>query len=1329
MSLFRRDTDFTSLFHTREDNRTNLFFTEDAAGVNIEDSTINPSLTINGWNVTISGLEYTYVESGRSGTDSSTVLYYAVGEDLSDVVELVQTYPTATYFGGSIPGTLTLPFTNPDPSPNPLVTSTALNTIPDLTDRYLLAGLWKKSTNEVSPLYNIPRTFSAGANFVDGLIRVKSFNPSTAVLTLEFIVDTTYNNFWYDISVGTTNFDYLSTKFDSITFNAVNGLYSGSYVINDNAGGHTAPFDKKYYINFTDTAPRYAGNFAIYEWTHRVIAYGNLSTFIGNPTFTLVNSGSFSYATNKVATIEDSVIGWIGINSFTLTESEIIVNKSFPEWTTNFTLTHTRGGTTTNYTITGGPTVIDMSTLSPPITPSNNDVFEIIQPVSGPTLSVTYQKSITVAYTGTPPNDWTVTVTTLGINLPVTVDIRDGSNNKIDDFEMTTSTFVFDIRDLPLTPSYGGHTHVDWYGSGTVYFHTSSVNTPFDASYATDPADGSTLSGAMINGYDTTVTNNPYTFTFVGTFEFADGHDFYYNDYDTGTGTKGDLVLDNQTSTTITKTFQQSDFTGAIYTADTPIPAVNRDVKAVLYEPISGTLSPLVSVSKSFDVGETYLKSELTNFFYQAGLLEFRVLITTAKGSIWNLLEEGSFSLEVDSGVLEFHDFTASSSYQLDSQSGTNPRTFNISSGSPYAGTIQVAVIRYRVLSAGDQTDIVSGNWSSLKKNSGTVWATNVSIDVPTVAWFSEEITAITAYDATSFTIQKNISLPFNWSYRINAGSTVPVSGVSGATQTVSGITLTNGDVLEVFQPYYAGVTLTETLSGLPPAALTIQHAYPQYFGHLDRAHSFDFNNDGTKVYTGTSSTLEQYDLDTAYKIDTATNQTTPTTTLTTSLNVSRALHFNHDGTILYVWGNIGNISNSGRILQIPLSTPYDITTAGTEVVLITHSETSTNIFDGQYARAPDGTEYVYAESQNGSYVQQYITYEVQNPFSTKSIAAISPQMVTLFNAYASANGLGISLNKVVAMALTPDGTKAVFGGENSSISPFVHVLFVCELTTPYLLDTNITVTEYKRIANQEQTVMDSMWLKEDLTSMIVSTRTTVVPCNIQYDLQPRAFPDTSAVWKAQETSDVAWYDTINFATTAITHTQTNFIRDFGINGTYTYLLRTLAYGYGTINPSSSISIHSYAVTFRPSGQLMSDPQQVIDDNKIITLQTSGGGGSVLYSVGVEAGGVPVIGQSSTVSNFTTKHVISTTPYVNDWNVVMLTWDATFNVWTCYLNGVNVAQYDYGGATPFSGYVNASNFLRDTNQQSRFDIERAEVFADTLTPTEALAYYNYQLTI
>ena len=291
-----------------------------------------------------------------------------------------------------------------------------------------------------------------------------------------------------------------------------------------------------------------------------------------------------------------------------------------------------------------------------------------------------------------------------------------------------------------------------------------------------------------------------------------------------------------------------------------------------------------------------------------------------------------------------------------------------------------------------------------------------------------------------------------------------------------------------------------------------VQYAYLQYVCHIDKANSIDFNNDGTKVYVAHDSNdnVEQYDLATAYRIDTVTNQTTPTTTYVTGYLTCRSMKFNHNGTAFYIFGQVGSGSTAGRIGQIPLSTPYDITTAGAEVTLITDSETDNNISDGQYKRAFNGTEYVYVNNSAGAL---YFTYEVQTPFNTKKLLATSPSISALWNAYSTAQGLGINYVGKGALFLNSNGTKAIVGGQGLIYSTFSqkHFLFVIELKTPYLLDANINIIEHKIIANPaslnlERMTFDGSWLKDDLSSLIITSGNNHYygPSQVQYDLKPR---------------------------------------------------------------------------------------------------------------------------------------------------------------------------------------------------------------------------------
>ena len=90
--------------------------------------------------------------------------------------------------------------------------------------------------------------------------------------------------------------------------------------------------------------------------------------------------------------------------------------------------------------------------------------------------------------------------------------------------------------------------------------------------------------------------------------------------------------------------------------------------------------------------------------------------------------------------------------------------------------------------------------------------------------------------------------------------------------------------------------------------------------------YQFFFNNDGTVLYIiqDNAKKIHSYSLSTPYDISTAG---TPSEVLDVSTDnfYLNNVFFNNDGTVLYLTSGSGTV-----IYSYPLSTPYDISTAGT---------------------------------------------------------------------------------------------------------------------------------------------------------------------------------------------------------------------------------------------------------------------------------------------------------------------------------------------------------------------------------------------------------------
>jgi hypothetical protein len=1287
----------------------NMIFTENVGVGNAFDPATTTSFTITSSSVTATSINKTDLLSGGI-TQASTIT--------QSFSSLTEKYP---------------------PQDPVLVRSvtTGFTPIPILNNRKAVVTSFNSTENTFSePKFEQTFNYDVGDTYLQFLPLGASYSPNFNRVVVSPSVETIKGRHWHDIVNFTFDIEYDSSIVDYDPTNLGN-LYGYSLVVNENYGGQQT-LDRKIRVVGQRVSGGYAGRVTSLVGLAFIMKSNvTWNTCFATPRITCVNSGSFPFFDDATTTLPNTTSTWNGISDFSATTNTIQITK-----TPNYPVGATQDW---GYSINGGTRVdVAIGTTSVTgLTIPNGASIEVFQPISGDSIIKLAGASFT---TSLDTNTFELTVDTEGVLFPYTANFiytnpNTGTTSIEHTYTTSTDPFVFDVR----VPNLLGFVYNLEINDGT-----NVINNSVDLNYPTD-SDGTILGGQTITGFGINyLTSFTYDVTFTS-LDFATGSTLFHDEVAyNGLANKLTLVSGGVTTTNNTLEWDSVNdiipsnfgFNDEFFAQRTHPKLTDRIIAGVLYDSVNDRYSPLYEHTFTMDVGQGQVDVNLTHYNTDpiTNIISFIVEVNSCADNFWQLLSTYDLQFELQSEYIAYSSATTSFYNPSDATTvgGTAPydNILNLTetnSGTAKAGKFQFMILNFETLQSWSSGDYPIGNMRVVNfSDTSTLWCGNKTfpasaIQSQTFTWNGVESFTINDSGTGMSIVASGLWLSLNgtsWGYQINGGSTIDV-GSSGTTSVTFATPLSDGDVITIVQPIN-GANLTATFQ-VP----LIENAYPTYFGHLERAVGIDFNNDGTKVFTANFNTdeVEQYDLDVAYKIDTATNQSTPTTSFLTSLTALRQVRFNHDGTVLYVWGHIGTGGNSGRVIQIPLTgSAYDITSRGTEVILITDADTDNNVFDGEYARKSDGTEYVYAESHNGPNSHKFFTYEVQNPFSTKSLVATSPNMRDLYDAYDLALGIGVRpVSLVDGIAMNSTGTKAIFSAYRTTSSGR-HVLFVCELTTPYILDTNITIVEHKVVGNESQPSMDALWLKKDDNStLIVSSRTTSESAQVQYDLEARDFPDSSGVWKAQETNDTQWRDSNDIS--SMSHNISNFVRTAGINGSITYLLQTNAYGYGVINATSSINIYSYAVVFKPSGQLMSDSDQVVDNNKIITLRTSGGGSNNYYNVGVEAGGVPVIGRSSNVSNFEDKHVISTTPYSNDWNVVMLTWDSTFNLWTCYLNGVNVAQYDYGGTTPFSGYMNSTNFIRDTNTQSRFFIERAEVFAHTLTSAEALAYYNYLLTV
>lgn len=857
MSLFRRENDYTSLFFTREDNRTNLFFTPDLAIQYELDATIE----ITGFSITASGLDYTYSETARVN-DTGTVLYFAQGDYTGDEVGLIA--EGTRYDNPAVLPTGTIPFTNPNPSSNPGESSTTLNEHPELFGQVFSAMLVNETTRKYGVLVTASDNFSVGAAYTEARLFYRNTN-ATNVAFFDLNVDTTYNSYWYNIASGTIEFD---TKTNSVL--TLFDFPYHTFTHNLSVGGETAPFDRRSrWVIQDSSAPYEYGNIDVFSFGIQVSEGGTVADIIGNGIMTAVNTGSFTFLNNAAIVIDNpnADIDWKGIASASLFDDRIDIVKS-GTWTNTWYYQINTGSV---ISVLNGATTVAVSL-------SNNDQVTIYQPLTGANIVLTYIKDITVAYTPSPPpTSYSVEVTTRGINLPHNVQIKDSGNNNLVTYSQDTNPKIIDLRDVE---------GVAIYGVGTVTFHVENVNVSFDASYYND---GSfTYSAVEIENYDPSYDENvsgyPNYRVYVGGNPiYTTANDIlYFGNYTDTT----DLFLNGVANDTFHDfTLSDADFVSpAIYSVDTVIPAQNP---SILARYLNNSVTPeLVSklYSQVLPITDITTQQFKTNFgtFYQfdgtTNQLTCRVSLQTALNGSWKVIGDSFLVFQYDPNLIEFVSPTSPTGfYTWDGVNYSDPagqKTLGISFSNAKAGNFDFIDVVFAVYqSSFITTAITSGAHTSIKDTSGTVLLASNPITFTNTGYFWNGITSF-SFTASSITITPSGSWAgINWSYQINGSA--PVS-VSGATLTVTGLSIINGDVIQVNQPIN-GDPLTQTASGIvfiPPSPLsnyTVSAPITGFFGG-NKTTSPDgqylIQNDLT---TASTTTYRVYTMSTPFDLTTAT--------------------------------------------------------------------------------------------------------------------------------------------------------------------------------------------------------------------------------------------------------------------------------------------------------------------------------------------------------------------------------------------------------------------------------------------------------------------------
>ena len=97
---------------------------------------------------------------------------------------------------------------------------------------------------------------------------------------------------------------------------------------------------------------------------------------------------------------------------------------------------------------------------------------------------------------------------------------------------------------------------------------------------------------------------------------------------------------------------------------------------------------------------------------------------------------------------------------------------------------------------------------------------------------------------------------------------------------------------------------------------------WAQSYTHSQTAHSMSFNNDGTKLFLLTPTTVREYSLSTAFDITSSSASYTRQATLSGEDSTMRGLAFNNDGTKMFAVGQ-----QYDKVYEYDLSTAFDLTT------------------------------------------------------------------------------------------------------------------------------------------------------------------------------------------------------------------------------------------------------------------------------------------------------------------------------------------------------------------------------------------------------------------
>ena len=226
------------------------------------------------------------------------------------------------------------------------------------------------------------------------------------------------------------------------------------------------------------------------------------------------------------------------------------------------------------------------------------------------------------------------------------------------------------------------------------------------------------------------------------------------------------------------------------------------------------------------------------------------------------------------------------------------------------------------------------------------------------------------------------------------------------------------------------------------------------------------FKTDGTKMYVvGTAGgAVFQYGLTTAFDVSTASYDSVSLTDFNvvgTSRNGS-SLFFHPDGTYIFIVDQ----TNQTNLVRLTLSTPWDLTTAGSKV-------TNSSLPSGKASNAaqaiffkPDGSKMYLCENANSSTDVHGFNLSTNWDISSSSISNDSSFETTAQD------------NEIEGLFLNTDGTEFyLVGYQNDKVYRYT-------MSTPYDISTSTFVDDFS-VASQE-TQSQALTFKPDGTKMYV---------------------------------------------------------------------------------------------------------------------------------------------------------------------------------------------------------------------------------------------------